>query len=148
MTKDSEWHSGGAIRDLLQLYEGTSSDRLPAFSSHLRTSLENLAPSLPVNFDAQRAGFDFLFEAPRQLPTISLLVHSGRRGIGAILQSPRHPCICPQDMSRSAEIRKLKQEAELLRAVAVEKGIVGSSLDQAAWERVARVMNLNATTVK
>jgi hypothetical protein len=51
-------------------------------------------------------------------------------------------------MSRSAEIKQLKQEAQLLRAVAVEKGIVGSSLDQAAWDRISRVTNLNVTTVK
>jgi hypothetical protein len=51
-------------------------------------------------------------------------------------------------MSRSSETRKPKQEAELLRAIAVEKGVISRRLDQAAWARISRVMNLPITTCR
>jgi hypothetical protein len=52
------------------------------------------------------------------------------------------------EMSRSAEITRLRQEAELLRAVAVEKGVLGHRLDEADWSRVARAVTLPNTTCK
>ena len=51
-------------------------------------------------------------------------------------------------MSSSIEIKLLKQEAELLRAMAMEKGILGQRLEQGAWDRISRVMNLPKTTCR
>lgn len=48
----------------------------------------------------------------------------------------------------AAEIARLRQEAELLRAVTVEKGVLGRTLNEAAWGRVSRALNLPVTTVK
>jgi hypothetical protein len=51
-------------------------------------------------------------------------------------------------MSRSEEIKILRQEAELLRAAAVEKGILSQRLADTAWTRIARVLNIADTTCK
>ena len=51
-------------------------------------------------------------------------------------------------MSKSAEIQRLKQEAELLRAITAEKGIVGHRLEEAAWSIISRVMSLPDTTCR
>jgi hypothetical protein len=51
-------------------------------------------------------------------------------------------------MAMQAEITRLRQEAELLRAVTVEKGILHQRIEEAAWERIARVMNVPDTTCK
>lgn len=42
----------------------------------------------------------------------------------------------------------LRQEAELLRAIAVEKGVIHHRLSEGAWERVSRALNIPISTCK
>jgi hypothetical protein len=51
-------------------------------------------------------------------------------------------------MSSSQEIIRLRGEAELLRAVTVEKGVRGRQLDEGGWDRICRATNLPTTTCK